>query len=140
MKTFSTFVIFLSLSIICSSQGFYVNSYLDFKKSILGISESELQNLYPRPNSNYIKGFSVEPNIKSIQYLDSAIQKLELTTDEIELLKLNRFVVSERLNYQTFGQAFHTIYNFDLPVFVTSDANLLCVDIMFSHNKTSGWD
>jgi len=42
----------------------------------------------------------------------------------LHLLEQNRFFVTERLSYNSFGHAFHTVYAHDLPVFISTDAIL----------------
>ena len=60
-------------------------------------------------------------------YLDSIVSHFALTTGETELLRRHGFVVSERLGYRSFGEAFRDIWHADLPVFVSSDAILHAV-------------
>lgn len=115
-------LLFFTLSI--SAQDFSANAYLDFRESVVGISDSELQEMYVRSSDIYFKGFENAISFDDINYLDSVILKLELTNDELGLLKQNMFFVTERLSHRSFGRAFHTIYNYDLPVFITTDAIL----------------
>lgn len=115
---------FLLLSYFAFSQVNFDKEYLNFRNSVVGLSEAQLQNMYARPAEFYIKGFSEDFSVSNIQYLDSIIEKFELTNDELELIRQNKFMVSERLSYSTFGSAFHSIYYNDLPVFITTDAIL----------------
>ncbi|MDP2982378.1 MAG: DUF3160 domain-containing protein [Candidatus Latescibacter sp.] len=57
-------------------------------------------------------------------YLDSIGIKYGLTGSEKDLLTRNGFVVTERQMFIGFGQAYRSIYNLDLPVFITTDAVL----------------
>lgn len=119
---FAALLFFISLSVF--SQNFTPDSYLDYRKSIIGLNQSQLKTLYPTPSEFYVKGFQHGFNISKVHYLDSVILKLELTKDELDLLKQNHFFVTERLSYQNFGHALHSVYNYDLPVFVSTDAIL----------------
>ncbi len=121
---FPSIIIFLFLSLNISAQDFSADAYLDFRQSVVGISEIELEEMYFRSSETYLKGFENAISFNNINYLDSVILKLELTKDELALLKQNMFFVTERLSYHNFGRAFHTIYNYDLPVFITTDAIL----------------
>ncbi|MHB9028113.1 MAG: DUF3160 domain-containing protein [Candidatus Latescibacterota bacterium] len=55
---------------------------------------------------------------------DSAQIKYDLTTAEMDLLQRNGFMVTERKSFTSFGQAYQTIWNNDLPVFISTDAIL----------------
>ena len=57
-------------------------------------------------------------------YLDSIKLKLELTDSEMNLLRQNGFMASERLLQFSFRHGFTHIYDNDLPVFITTDAIL----------------
>jgi len=132
-KFISLILVLLLFSSYISSQDFSDNAYLDFRQSILGISETQLENIYTRSSDIYLKGFENAISFDKINYLDSVILKLNLTNDELGLLKQNMFFVTERLSHQNFGQAFHTIYNYDLPVFITTDAVLHALHMSYNH-------
>ncbi|NNE35066.1 MAG: DUF3160 domain-containing protein, partial [Rhodothermales bacterium] len=57
-------------------------------------------------------------------FSDSISLKYELTGSEQQLLLRNGFVVTERLQPNSFGDGFTDIYKKDLPVFVSTDAIL----------------
>ena len=57
-------------------------------------------------------------------WLDSARIKYGLTASEMDLLRRNGFMVTERKSFPSFGQAFQNIYNQDLPAFISTDAVL----------------
>ena len=126
-----TVIVFVFLNITGSAQEFSADSYLNFRQSTLGISETQLENMYSRPAEFYLKGFEDNLVLNEINYLDSVILKLELTNDELDLLKQNLFFVTERLSYYNFGQAFHSVYNYDLPVFITTDAVLQALHMSY---------
>lgn len=128
---FCTITLILSLSL--SAQEFSSKEYLEFRQANSGLTEEGLANMYSRPAPYYYKGFSNGPDVRNIQYLDSVILKMELTKGELELLKQNMFFVTERLSFHNFGHAFHTIYNYDLPVFITTDAILHALHMSYDN-------
>ncbi len=121
---FPSIIISLLFIFNTSAQNFSADAYLNFQESVVGISENELAEMYVRSSDVYLKGFANAISFDKVNYLDSVILKLKLTNDELELLKQNMFFVTERLSHNNFGEAFHTIYNYDLPVFITTDAIL----------------
>lgn len=82
---------------------------------------------------------SVNPYYKSTSpvltgeyaYLDSMEIKLGLTAPEMDLLRRNGFMVSERLTLPCFPIAFINIYNKDLPVIITTDAILQTLHVSY---------
>jgi hypothetical protein len=63
-------------------------------------------------------------NSDSIVYLDSICAKYNLTAYEQQLIKKNGFMASERLSFDSYGDAVRDIFFKDLPVFVSTDAIL----------------
>lgn len=59
-----------------------------------------------------------------IAYLDSIAAKYQLTPYERQLLLQNGFVVTERLSFDNYHDAFLDGYRKDLPVFISADAVL----------------
>jgi len=117
-------IILTFLTLDCWSQSFSTEDYFDFQQGVKGITEDQLAGMYPRSSEIYLKGFEDAINFEQVNYLDSVIQKLNLTRSELKLLRQNMFFVTERLSYYTFGRAFHEVYQNDLPVFVSTDAIL----------------
>jgi hypothetical protein len=110
-----------------SQSNLRLDDFEAFRTSVANLSPSGLQHMYPRPSEAYYKGFSIPLNSNEALYLDSAIIKLGLTEGELNLLKQNRFFVSERMSFNSFGDAFYNVYSKDLPVFVTTDAILFAL-------------
>ena len=81
----------LIFSYTISAQNFSAEAYLDFRESVIGISDTELEEMYLRSSDVYFKGFENAISFDDINYLDSVILKLELTNDELGLLKQNMF-------------------------------------------------
>lgn len=61
------------------------------------------------------------------RYAQEIRQHLNLTTDEMALLQNNGFVVSERLAFEDFSNAYAYIYWKDLPVLITTDSILQAI-------------
>jgi len=59
-----------------------------------------------------------------VKYIDSVTQKLKLTDYEKSLLNKNGFFVTERISSPDIIPMFQSIYNADLPIFITTDAIL----------------
>jgi hypothetical protein len=70
-------------------------------------------------------------NSDSIVYLDTICSKYNLTDYEKQLIKKNGFMVSERLSFDSYGDAVRDIFFKDLPVFVSTDAILHSVHMSY---------
>ncbi len=105
-------------------QAFLPDNFLKVREQNRDLTAAELENHYNRPAEFYLRDFDKSIDFSKVIYLDEMTAALELTRDEEALLRRNLFMVSERLSYTAFGHAFHTVYNHDLPVFVTTDAIL----------------
>lgn len=131
MKNFLLLFAFIFPTIIGTAQNF-ISDFMSFKESVVDIEYDGLNALYPRPYESYYKGYNLTPDFDDVLYLDSITQKLNLTTDELELLQDNHFFVTERLSYPNFGVAYHDIYSKDLPVFVSTDLILHGLHMSYS--------
>lgn len=113
--------IFLISSIIFSqNSNLNLEEYRQFLENNSGIT---YQDLITQHNAGEFKK-STNLSLADILYLDSIKIKYNLTDDELDLLSDHNFVVSQRLDHQSFGSAFEDIYHKDLPVFVSTDAIL----------------
>lgn len=121
MKLILLLSFFLLATVQVTLAQFQEKNYLTFRDQVKDLTLSGLKELYPNPVVQYYKGYSLTPPVSEIVYLDSVVQKLQLTSDEQELLMQNHFVVTERLNTRSMGNAYQNIFNSDLPVFVTTD-------------------
>lgn len=122
MKTHLPLSVFFVLFSFFTYGQFNQKSYTDFRDNVKDLTFNELKDLNSNPNQKYYKGYSLTPGANDIVYLDSVIQKLNLTKEEQELLMQNHFVVSERLNSNSFGSAYQSmVFNKDLPVFISTD-------------------
>jgi len=100
---------------IAAQDHFDEEAYRQFVEEHQHINASGLQTLHPL-KSSYIKEFAEPVKIEDYAYLDSVILKMELTNQELDLLNRNKFMVTERMSYLSFGDAIWDIYRKDLPV------------------------
>ncbi|MDA0246126.1 MAG: DUF3160 domain-containing protein [Chloroflexi bacterium] len=78
-----------------------------------------------RPESNFVEGAAFDP--QAAVYYDLINNAMPLNEEELALLAQNGFVVTDRLNWTRFVEAYAWIYKNDLPVIVTSDSILHAV-------------
>jgi hypothetical protein len=127
MKILKCFLIFFAICVVQHSligqSNFSVNNYKQFLSDNKNLGSEDLLACYA-PENDYYKGNETGISSDEFSYLDSVSIKYNLTESELHLLQKNHFVVSERLNYMSFGFALHDIYTKDLPVFLTTDAVL----------------
>lgn len=109
---------------LSAQPGFDFETYNAFRQANESLTSSQLSEMFSMPEESYYKGFENVIDFDHISYLDSVILKMDLTEDEIDLLKKNLFFVTERNSPYSFGHAFHNVYSNDLPVFITTDAIL----------------
>ncbi len=119
----ATVIIFCMTSSTFAQNDFDVQKYGTFLQNNENLTSTEL---LPRhaAKTTYYKGRENEIPPNEVSYLDSVTIKYNLTESELDLLKQNHFVVTERLRFDCFGRALHDIYGKDLPVFITTDAIL----------------
>lgn len=116
MKSLITLLCIVLISIPMSAQSFDMEEYEAFLSKMSTANAEIMLETYPP--GLYIEKTQFNGNIK---YLDLMKQKYELTSDELELLYRQNFMVTERLSYPSFWAALEDIYHADLPVFITSD-------------------
>ncbi|OVE80495.1 hypothetical protein BVY01_00150 [bacterium I07] len=121
---FSIPVLLLCLSshLVYSQSNFNTQDYLQFLADNKDLETDRILSEHSPSNPYFseIQG----TNLEDYLYLDSIQTVFNLTSSELDLLQKNRFMVSERLNYYSFLEAFDRIYWEDLPVFITTDAVL----------------
>ncbi len=124
MKFFHLLMALLFVPLLALGQtSFDPQQYQQFLENHQNLEYDQLLASH-KPGTPYFSRTLVDTNLAQITYLDSIQLKLGLTRAEKMLLHNHHFVVTERLSYNSFGQAFHTVYANDLPVFVTTDAVL----------------
>ena len=135
MKTltkYSLFIIFFLMPVMLSAQSnFQIDDYIQFLQNNQNMETEALQALY-QPANPYYKNDQANFVINDFSYLDSIIQKYNLTDDELQLLSEHHFVVTERLSFNSFAEALHNIYVKDLPVFISTDALLHAVHASYN--------
>ncbi|MFB6317186.1 DUF3160 domain-containing protein [Saccharicrinis sp. FJH54] len=123
MKSIFTLLASLLLSGILSAQVFDPYTYHAYREQHKNLSKEALFELYPQNGEFYSS--DIGPfDIATSCYFDSVVQKFNLTGSELELLKKNHFVVTERLSYNSVLAGLDQVYHNDLPVFITSDVLL----------------
>ncbi len=103
--------------------GFNLQDYIDFVNKNKDLETQELLSRFAPVNDYYYSVNQAAP-LKNYQFLDSIIDKYELTQDELVMLAQNRFLVTERLSFGKTPTAMIDVYNKDLPFFVSTDAIL----------------
>lgn len=113
--------------IFAQQNNFDIDAYKQFLQNNNDMQPSTLMNMHPAGTfSKTVQSFN-----NNATYLDSITEKYELTNQEKELLSKNGFMVSERLSFETFGDALKDIFHKDLPVFVSTDAILHALHYSF---------
>lgn len=122
---FTKSLIIFSLLITCTmgQSQFSTDAYTLYLQENQNLTYQNFQEKFLAKNP-YYKGFDTDTPWNEYAYFDTIVDNYKVTDQEKELLKQNRFVVTERLNFDCFGTAFHDIYVKDLPVFISTDAIL----------------
>lgn len=110
-------VLFIGLS---AQSQFAPTEYLDFIQTNKSLTAEELLQKYPA-QTTYYSSRSYPAVLNTLPWFDSINKKYHLTNGELELLKQNHFMVSERLQYNSWIGAFSQIYTRDLPLFLSTD-------------------
>jgi len=116
-------LLYIVPAIISGQSNFNTDAYRSFLQTNQNLDYQQTTALYPLP-ADYYSDVSVNITTEQSEFLNQIIQLYSLTQAEADLLVKNNFVVSERLSFNTFGQALHDVYGKDLPVFLTTDAVL----------------
>lgn len=85
------------------------------------------------PESPYFREVTGDTLLSRHACFDSIGSRLGLTPAEKSALAKNRFMVSERLRYLSFGDAYYSVYLKDLPVMVTTDAVLQALHMSYDN-------
>ena len=110
-----------------SQERFTVDAYKEYLSEHQDVSSAQVLSEHPSPL--FLR--SVTKQAQQAAYLDSAIQKLGLTPDEVDLLMDNGFLVTERLSRPSFFHSYSDVWHKDLPVFVSTDAILHAVHMSY---------
>lgn len=112
-------IVICTLTLYPQSQ-FSLEDYKQFLNSHQNMSSDQLLQMH---DAGLFKS-NLNINADNITYLDSICIKYNLTDYEKELIKKNGFMASERLSFDSYGDAVRDIFFKDLPVFVSTDAIL----------------
>jgi len=125
MKGVLLLIVFLFSTSLYSN--FDIEEYKNYLLKHKDMSVDDLLNEYP---AGYFL-LEAPTNFLQAEYADRINRIFELTDYEHELIKKHGFMVSERLSYYTFINAFWDIYKKDLPVYISSDAILHALHYSF---------
>lgn len=103
-----------------TAQTFSVEAYKQFLQENSSLSPEGLESMH---NAGRFKGEAAS-SFSSAAYANEIDKVFELTDYEKSLINKHGFMVTERLTYPSFGDAFHNVFIKDLPVFVSTDAIL----------------
>jgi len=116
------------LIIICcilptrSQSGFNTEAYASYLEVHRDMTYSEINALHP--TGTYYRDMQVSAVVADYEYLDSISNAMGLTADELKMLEQNKFMVTERLSYGSIMHALDSVYELDLPVFISTDCIL----------------
>lgn len=116
------FIILLCIGPLFAQSNFSIEGYTQFLENHQDLSFQNIYSDFPPPQTYYSD--RVTSSLQQYTYLDSISKLYSITDDEHHLLEKYHFFVSERLSFDSFGEALHDIYSKDMPVMVTSDAIL----------------
>lgn len=103
------------------TQAFDIPTYNAFLKQSSTLTDIALLE-QKKPATPYFSSIGLQ-NINYL-YLDSIKLKYNLTEGELALLGKNNFVVSERMSFVTYADAFRDVFCKDMPIFLSADAVL----------------
>lgn len=125
MKTLRTiitgFLLYsLSSNFLQAQSTFDPALYMQFLENNKTLTTSELLNNNP-PKTTYYSQRAYPAQLKGVSWYDSIDNIYQLTPVETELLANNYFMVSQRMKYYGWADAFVNIYYNDLPLFISTD-------------------
>ena len=115
-----------------SQSGFNPAQYLKFLEDNKNLEGTELISRFA-PDKVFYSGIRDNTSMDEIVFLDSIVEKYELTKPEMDILMNNHFLVSERLSFDKITPALDDIFQKDLPVFVSTDAILHALHISYGN-------
>jgi hypothetical protein len=121
-------ILLFNLQLHSQTSTFDINAYKQFLVRNQNLTTTQILNMHPAGTfQSRAYGISSTP-----LYLDSITVKYSLTDYERDLITKHGFMVTERLNKKSFGEAFLDIYHKDLPVFVSTDAILHALHMSYN--------
>ena len=132
IKTFYFAFICLITLQVSAQTNFSLENYKSFMDANKNLRASELLERHAPVNDYYYTAQTATP-LGQYQFLDSIVEKYELTQGELMMLSENRFVVTERLSFNKMAVGFDDVWMNDLPVFVSTDAILHAFHISYAN-------
>jgi hypothetical protein len=114
------FLLFIFTYRVNPQSGFSLEDYKQFLNTHQNMTSGQLLQMHDAGLFNA----NLKMNTDSVVYLDTICTKYKLTDYEKQLIKKNGFMASERLSFDSYGDAVKDIFFKDLPVFVSTDAIL----------------
>jgi hypothetical protein len=105
-----------------------LQDYQNFLAAHKNLTASGIRDLYPPDEFTA----DAPASFFDALYADSVQKYYAFNESELELLGKHSFMVSDRVRYKNFGEAFYTIYKRDLPVYISSDAILHALHMSYS--------
>ena len=115
---------------VYGQSNFSQEAYVQFLMQSKDMSYQDIQGRH-NPAQAYYSGRAVDTDPYSWLYFDTITDKLKLTKGEIDLIKQNHFMVSERLEYYSIEQALQEMFRQDLPLFFTTDLVLQALHMSY---------
>ncbi|MBN1415583.1 MAG: DUF3160 domain-containing protein [Bacteroidales bacterium] len=109
-----------TITIVNGQSSFNPAAYMQFLENNKTLTADQLLTNNP-PKTVYYSSRTNPANLWDIPWYDTINSVLDLTDTEEELLGNNFFMVSERLKSTNWIEPFITIYNNDLPLFLSTD-------------------
>lgn len=117
---FCPFLLTASLSIVKGQSTFDPASYMQYLQENKALTPDQLLAGNP-PKTVYYSSRLYPVSLPDVPWYDSVNSVFNLTQKEEELLSNNFFMVSERLRYNDWIAPLLTIYDNDLPLFISTD-------------------
>jgi len=127
-------IVFLCVSAfsgVLAQSDFDLKYYSDRLKANADLTFSRISAIYP--TALYYEDREVPAEPYNHQYFDTIVTKYGITDGEMQLLKKNKFVVTERLSYTTMAQALDDIFHNDLPLFLSTDIILNTLHVSYDN-------
>jgi hypothetical protein len=127
-------IVFLCASVfsgVLAQSNFDLKSYTDRLNANADLTFSGISAIYP--TGLYWEDREVPADPYDNLYFDTIVSKFGITQGELELLKKNKFVVTERLSYSTIARALADIFYKDLPLFLSTDIILNTLHVSYDN-------
>jgi hypothetical protein len=119
VTSFLAFLLFAT-SAVAQDPQFSVEEYSAFLDTHLEVSAEDLLGMHPAG----VFDREINGSFDRALFAPTVDSYYHLTDYEKSILRRQGFVVTERLQPNSFGEAFVQIYDWDLPVFISTDAIL----------------